>query len=45
MQPRKDAEQEVDELKTAPIRWFAGLKSLIETEPALDLGSVFLGEG
>jgi hypothetical protein len=27
------------------IGWFARLKSFIETEPALDLSSVFLGEG
>lgn len=45
MQGHKDVNEELAELKTAPDRWFAKLKSFIGAEPGLDLSSVFLGEG
>jgi hypothetical protein len=35
MEPRKDAGEELNELRTAPDRWFARLKTFIETEPNL----------
>jgi len=42
MQGHKDVNEELAELKTAPDHWFSKLKSLIGTEPALDISSVFL---
>ena len=32
------------ELATEPDRWFAKLESFVETEPDLDLSSVYLGK-
>jgi hypothetical protein len=37
MERRKDLDEELSELATAPDRWFTKLKSFVGTEPALDL--------
>ena len=44
MEPRKDAGEELNELRTAPDRWFAKLKSFVGTEPDLDVACVYLGK-
>jgi hypothetical protein len=44
MESRKDVQQELSELVTNPDRWFAKLKSFVETEPDLDLACVYLGK-
>ena len=44
MESRKDVQQEFSELATEPDRWFAKLKSFVETEPDLDLARVYLGK-
>jgi hypothetical protein len=44
MEQHHDKDQELRELATEPDRWFTGLKRFVETEPALDLSSVFLGK-
>jgi hypothetical protein len=35
MEPRKDAGEELNELRTAPDRWFARLKTLSKPSPNL----------
>jgi hypothetical protein len=44
MEARKDVNEELSELATDPDRWFAKLKSFVETEPDLDLTCVYLGK-
>jgi hypothetical protein len=44
MEPRKDSNEELSELKTAPDRWLGKLKTFVASEPDLDLSSVFLGK-
>jgi len=44
MEQHDDKDEELRELATEPDRWFTGLKRFVETEPALDLSSVFLGK-
>jgi hypothetical protein len=44
MESRNDAQQELSELATELDRWFAKLKSFVETEPDLDLACVYLGK-
>ena len=44
MEQHHDKDEELRELATEPDRWFTGLKRFVETEPALDLSSVFLGK-